>query len=173
MEPNETIKLIKPKKPRQPTVKQKAFVKAFIETSNASEAVRQSYPNVKAVGAVASENLQKPIIQSMIEDMKANYLTDSYEAYNIQKSILRQSAQFPKTHELANKIADKIQDRAGFAPTKKSEQKNLTAKFVITRGDLPRDDTNINSTTNASHIASIDPTEPNDPIRQRGGGGGE
>lgn len=154
--PQEQSVKIRPKIPRKPTMKQKAFVKVLLETNNASEAIRQTY-NVSAsqvgtIHSMAHENLSKPTIQALVEQMKTSYVNDSFEAYAIQKDILRQSYKYPKSHELANKIANKIQDRAGFSPTKKSENKNMTAKFIITRGDTPQPDTSIVSTENATVI---------------------
>lgn len=144
---NDSVKPIIPKR-RKLTAKQEGFVKDFIETKNAAEAVRRNYDVTSAskdtVYAIAHENLQKPSIQGMIEEMKANYVQDSYEAYAIQKQLLRKTLEHPKQWELTNKIANKIQDRAGFAPVKQSESKHMTAKFVITRGEHTPPDTSIN-----------------------------
>lgn len=134
--------LAKPVKPRKPTMKQQAFVKELLKTNNASEAIRRVYDvsasQVETIHSMAYENLSKPTIQALIERQKDSYLTDSYEMYAIQKNLIHRLSANLHNGELVNKIANKIQDRAGFSPTHKSQSLNTTAKFIITRGDSPK-----------------------------------
>jgi phage terminase small subunit len=54
------------------TRKQKGFVKDYIETDNATEAIVKNYPNVKdriVAKSMGSENLAKPYIQKAIAEM--------------------------------------------------------------------------------------------------------
>jgi hypothetical protein len=123
------------------TMKQEGFVKDLLETKNATEAIRRNY-DVKAEGStartMAAENLAKPSIQQAITTLKAKFVDDSYSFYEIQKRIALDNER--KNPELTNKIANKILDRAGFNVVNKSESKSLNAKFVITRGEEPKDD---------------------------------
>lgn len=122
-------------KRRKLTAKQEGFVKDFLETKNASEAVRRNYAptTTNTVKAIATENLAKPSIQEKIETLKQTFVDDSYYMYGQQKEILERVKQ--RNPELANKIINKVLDRAGLAPVTKSESKNMSAKFVITRGN--------------------------------------
>lgn len=142
---------------RKLTAKQEGFVKDFLETKNASEAVRRNYDVVSAspqvIAAIGSENLDKPNIREKIAQLKDQFVTDSYNVYDIQKKILAQVSAKPHQFELANKIANKILDRAGFTPTHKSENKSMHARFVITRGNEAQEDTSISSPTNNAVIA--------------------
>lgn len=127
----DTVEAAPIKKRRRLTAKQEGFVKDFLETKNASEAIRRNYKvsNNIVAGSMAKENLHKPAIRAMIEDMKARYVQDSYEMYERQKAIALNT----KNEYLANKIFDKIQDRAGFVPVAKSEQRKIEAKYVFKR----------------------------------------
>jgi hypothetical protein len=141
------------------TLKQEGFVRDYLETKNASEAVRRNY-DVKGakpgvITNLASTNLAKPSIQEAITGLKQQYVEDSSNVYAIQKDILNRAKDHPKHWELANKIANKIQDRAGFAPTYKSESKSVHARFVVSRGD----DTSINSDSKTSVIGDNELTE--------------
>ena len=56
------------------TLKQKRFVDRYIETGNATEAVRQVYDKTTewSARAIGSENLTKPNIQASIEERLQN-----------------------------------------------------------------------------------------------------
>lgn len=142
------------KSKRRLTLKQQGFVKDYIETKNATEAAARNYDtDDRAVAAaIAGENLQKPAIQAELETIKAQYRADAYKVYEIQKQILYKVSG-GRDLQLANKIADKIQDRAGLAPVSKNESKHMTAKFVITRGIEAGTVDDTKSTTNDAHIA--------------------
>lgn len=133
-------------KKRKLTAKQEGFVKDFLETKNASEAVRRNYDVEGAQPGVitnlASTNLAKTSIQERIATLQSQFVEDSYNVYAIQKQILAQVSARPHQFELANKIANKILDRAGFTPTHKSENKSLHARFVISRGEEPSNTNN-------------------------------
>lgn len=123
---------------RRPTLKQQAFAKEYIANKgNGTQAILKTYDtdDEKTASVMAVENLGKPSVKNLIESMQEQYVKDSYYAYEIQKSILSQSAKDEMHWELANKIANKIQDRAGFAPVSKNENKTITAKYIIKRGE--------------------------------------
>lgn len=119
------------------TAKQEGFVKDFLETKNASEAVRRNYDVADAkpgeVTNIASKNLANTSIAAKIRELKSKFADDSYYLYEEQKAIFERTKQ--RNPELANKIINKVLDRAGLAPVTKSESKNMSAKFVITRGN--------------------------------------
>ncbi len=144
----EEVKQLKVKKKRKLTAKQEGFVKDFLETKNASEAVRRNYNVLDAksseVTAIASENLAKPSIQERVEELRGKMVTDSYWMYERQKEIL-ETALSANNLELGNKIINKVIDRAGLMPVYKQESKHITAKYTFTRGsstppitDVPR-----------------------------------
>ena len=58
-------------KERKLTPKQEAFVDAFIETGNATEAAKRAGYSEKTAGAVGAENLKKPKIKQAIEARQA------------------------------------------------------------------------------------------------------
>ncbi len=138
---------LKVKKPRSKlTLKQEGFVRDFLETKNATEAVRRNY-NVKddnSASSIAVQNLGKVTIQEKIQGLKDKMVDDSYILYGKQQQILERVE--IRNPELANKIINKVLDRAGFMPIHKQESKSLKAQFVITRGTETLDDPNINST---------------------------
>jgi len=51
------------------TPKQKGFVKDYLETGNATEAAARNYDvaNRHVAGTIGAENMEKPVIQSLIE----------------------------------------------------------------------------------------------------------
>ena len=59
------------KKEGKLTAKQEAFVDAYIETGNATEAAKRAGYSEKTAGAVGAENLKKPKIKQAIEARQA------------------------------------------------------------------------------------------------------
>lgn len=81
------------------TPKQKKFADKYIELWNATEAAAQTY-NVKdraVAGAIAGENLQKPIIKGYIE-------AEWDEAKSVIQEIMRDKEAWPKTRLDASKF---------------------------------------------------------------------
>ncbi len=122
-------------KQRKLTRKQEKFVQALIETNNASEAARQAhYGNTPgSTRAIASETLSNPNVQERIEELRSIMVQDSYYLYGRQKEIFHKVS--ASNEELANKIINKVIDRAGLTPIYRAESKHITAKFNFRRGD--------------------------------------
>jgi phage terminase small subunit len=129
----ELPKKVIPRKVRRLTAKQEGFVKDFLETKNASEAVRRNYDitNVNSASVIGTENLANLSIQERIKTLKSKYIEDSFSAYEKQKEIMLKT----DNEELINKIANKIQDRAGFTPVYRQENKTMSVKYSINRGN--------------------------------------
>ena len=84
----------------------------------------------------ASRLLGNARIQEKIEDLSEQYKKDSFEAYEVQKELLRSSM---TPANVRSAIAKEIQDRAGYGPTKKIESteiKHIPGITDITKEEL-------------------------------------
>lgn len=149
------------KKRRKLTAKQQGFVKDFLETKNASEAVRRNYlpdnPNLSdnSIAVIGSQNLRKFNIQEAIEDLRAIMAQDSYLMYGKQKEILDKTIKDDNL-ELANKIINKVIDRAGLVPVYKTQSTSTTLKFNFRRG-IKQEPTQVSPQENTSALEANNP----------------
>ena len=81
------------KKEGKLTPKQEAFVDAYIETGNATEAAKRAGYSEKTAGAVGAENLKKPKIKQAIEarqaEIRSKRTADITEVMEFLTSALR------------------------------------------------------------------------------------
>ena len=81
------------KKESKLTAKQEAFVDAYIETGNATEAAKRAGYSEKTAGAVGAENLKKPKIKQAIEarqaEIRSKRTADITEVMEFLTSALR------------------------------------------------------------------------------------
>jgi len=104
------------------TPKQKGFVRDYLQTGNATQAVMRNYnvdkPEVAA--SIGSENLRKPNIMGYIEDKSERAAEIIYDiAENGEGDVVRLNA------------SKDILDRAGYKPTEKTLNLNLNAEIEI------------------------------------------
>ena len=102
------------------TIKQKGFVRDYLETGNASEAAERNYnvANRTVAGAIGVENLQKPLIQDALKNMAEEAILRIEE--------LAKTAEKEETRLRAN---IDLADRGGFKAVERthniSEQVNI------------------------------------------------
>ena len=101
---------------RKPTLRQKGFVKDYLDTGNATEAVRRNYnvTTINSATSIASENLTKPSIIDMIKN----------EAEGAFSRIIDLSITAENETVKFNANKD-IMDRAGFKAVDKSVSLNI------------------------------------------------
>lgn len=106
------------------TPKQEKFVDVYLDTLNASEAVRQAYNDTtpNTVGVIAHENLRKPKIINAIEErkqtLKERFEAESHNAMSVLLELLGNKA---TPSGVKARVAQDILDRAGYKPTDKIE----------------------------------------------------
>lgn len=61
--------MIKPKKLRDPTLKQKKFTKEYVKSGNATQAAIKAGYSKKTAQQIGSENLLKPVVQAEIQSV--------------------------------------------------------------------------------------------------------
>ncbi len=105
---------------RKPTKKQKGFVKDYLETGNGVRAALKNYDTTDygTANSIAVENLQKPIIQTLLDTHAEKALLNIIN--------LGENAESEQVRLGANKD---VLDRAGYQAVQKTENKNLNINF--------------------------------------------
>ncbi len=120
------------------TPRQEKFVRKYsLERLPAGVAYAEAYN--RAVDDTAYTNasrlLRNAQIKQEIQDLSEQYKQDSKEAYEVQKELMRSNA---TPANVRSAIAKEIQDRAGYAPTKKIETTDVP--FFPGLSDISREE---------------------------------
>ena len=125
----------KTKKPRKPTLKQKAFVDAYINPesptySNGTQSALQAYNTVDSniAGSMAIETLQSPTVQTYIEQINAAQ-GNSIEERSIQLALCTKG--LVQSHTVSEQT-----DRDGNVISKTKVTKDMSAKDILHAIDL-------------------------------------
>lgn len=120
------------------TPKQKAFADAYIETGNASEAMRRAGYSEKNVNVTGSQNLAKPCIAAYIKsrmaDLEAQRVASADEVMRFFSSVMRGEVkdQFGLDASLQDRLnAGKELMKRYAATTSKAEQHTGTVNAII------------------------------------------
>jgi len=123
---------------RKPTLKQKKFIKKYLETGNQTEAVVSAY-DVKSrtnAGAMGSQIMSRPHIQRYLNDLLDEQgLSDDRIAHKLRKIVdagTRRTAlkdTTPQTALEAIKFTAKLKD---LMPSKKIEQQTAVLNLNLT-----------------------------------------
>lgn len=164
-----TKKVGKPRK--KLTIRQKGFVKDYIETKNGTVAAKRNY-NVKSdkvAQVIASENLSKPIVQNALADAFPDYLLAKKHKQLMEASTLQRVFFDPSMSD--DEIKEVIAELPGhtvlsierFAQNKKKNYKADTLVLVktpenFTQGTALRDAYKLKGS-----YPSGDPEKPNTP----------
>jgi hypothetical protein len=113
-------------KNRKPTLKQEKFAKAYIATGgNGTQSAKLAgYGAItdNCFHAIASENLQKPTVISIIrqetQDLNVRFKEEAHKAFQVILNIIENDQISPHARLLACKD---LLDRAGYKPTDKTE----------------------------------------------------
>jgi len=105
-----------------PTLKQRRFVTEYLKTGNGTQSALKAYdtedPNT--AHAIASENLRKPTIRTLIEEFADEALTRIKELSKQEKNL-----------NVALGASRDILDRAGFKPPERNYNVNTDYKFGV------------------------------------------
>ncbi len=104
---------------------EKAFWNNIKNGMHKRDAYMKAHPNANPKWAhiYANKIINKDKFKIIKENLWEQYKDDAPVAYKIQKNLMEDERNDP---ELRNKIADKIQDRAGFSPVVKTAQLSLS-----------------------------------------------
>ncbi len=122
---------------RKPSLKNKRFVKKFLETGNQTEAYVQVYgtKDRKMAGAMATHMMKRPVVQNYLQELLDEHgLSDDKIAHRLSKIVnagtrraaLRDTT--PQTALEAIKFAAKLKD---IVPAQRVEQKTATLNLDL------------------------------------------
>lgn len=125
----------------EPTLKQKEFVKEYLDSGNGTQSALKVYdtkdPNV--AGAIASENLRKPKIRQMIEDAcETAFSTVFALAVGAENENVRLNA------------SKDILDRGGLKPIEQTDITSKGEKIMILPAELISKNDSTSNTENSS-----------------------
>jgi len=110
------------------TKKSKRFAELYVETENGTQSALETYntDSYTVAGAIATENLKKPLIQSYIQELIANQITDEdITALHVRNA--KQTVNYPTSQ----KAIESLEIIRGLVKEKEKSQGNTVNIAVI------------------------------------------